>query len=131
MSEMSESRKCLKCGKAKQLNIGNFKKRKNAIEFSISCRLCLDSESARRYRERTIILEEARTLDCKNPKCNETFTGKRKGALFCSRQCRITYANNDKTMRRIKSMQENKNKKKVAIDTKWLIRGRIYGVDYR
>ena len=126
MSEKNGSKRCPRCGISKIENIGNFKKRRNAKEFSVWCRGCLDIETAKRYRERKAKDNEYRVVKCYNPDCDETFTGKRVGAMYCSHGCKIKMKlENAKNNR-----QELKLVAKKEIDPKWLVRGKIHGVHY-
>ncbi len=126
-------KQCIRCGKFKTLNTRNFKKREPYLYFDAvfdrMCKICRD-----RYDEKTMPLEnennkEHEPRECRREDCNVVFTPRRDDQVFCKRTCGMLHrrAKNKEG----KAERTKKRNSGEGIPNKFLVRGKIYGVDYR
>ena len=66
--------------------------------------------------------------ECELESCNNMFIPYRKGVKYCSTKCSSIIFSEQLKKERILYNQEKK--KKIPIPKKFLVRGRIHGVDY-
>jgi len=125
-------RKCLRCKEEKKLVKANFGKRQRDKRFEPSWdRICLDCRSAELGMDKEELRENKplKLRTCRNPNCSIKIN-RHDNKVYCSEECleeaRLIRIQEKKTETRIKN-EENQEK----IPEKYLVRGRIYGVDYR
>ncbi len=123
-------RRCIRCKELKPKTIGNFKRRESYLSFKpdydIMCRVCRDIQSEKKRIKVPKRIIHKRT--CAREGCDVFFQPNRLGTSYCSKRCRIL-------IEQAKSKQEaldcaTSRKTKSKIPKRFLVRGRIYGVDY-
>ncbi len=132
---MKEIRKvCLRCKQNKLLNVGNFKKREAYLDFKPSfdriCRQCKQSEYNKKKKVRKYKTKAREEITCALFSCDNEFMPTRVDQKYCCRDCMLV-SNGNKRKDRIKLDKDlEKVQTKNKILNKFLVRGKIYGVDY-
>ncbi len=123
-------RTCLRCEEKKILNIGNFKRREAYLDFKPSydsiCRYCRDKaiNNNKRYVKKKKLKRACALIGCINT--FETSVGTKK---FCSKKCyKKAY---DARLKGERIERDQAKEIGGQIPEKFLVRGKIYGVDYR
>ena len=127
----SKMKECIRC-KVEKINNGyNFKKTKSTMgladSFDIVCRRCRDiayssieNEKRKKFKRPTIVV-------CKNRNCDKEIR-KVGFKFYCSDECRKDQCLYDAIL--IRAGKKEMSGVKKPIDSKWLKRGAISGVDY-
>jgi len=127
MSETNESRDCLRCKISKPLTVGNYKKRAPYLNFEplfdIICRKCRDTQANKNRIERPKYHKACE-------ECGKEYVARRVSSIFCGTKCKNKNRRKDEQVRRISALKANRAKPKQKIDPKWLVRGKISGVNY-
>jgi len=132
MKEAKVFKKCIRCEEIKELDNINFKRRAGYLDFKPPwdrvCRKCREEERKQEQIKKAHQKALNNTRKCRHRDCQvkiKTLTRK----VYCSQECHDQEKIKREQERRIESLRYNRENK-GEISKKYLVRGRISGVDY-
>ncbi len=127
-------KRCIRCKELKPKTIGNFKRRESYLSFKPDfdriCRECKDKEENAREPTRVYKAKKRQKKVCESEECEQTFVATRSDQRYCGRDCMLAMKGKKNTEKLQQERIELARNPKKEIPQKFLVRGKIYGVDY-